>query len=200
MRSFALAVLLLFLIASTALSQVPDDKLIVPGQRIGKWTLDMTIDDLFRINGTGICTSPITSPAYVSPFIVCLWLSNPLNALTRDRKKVEVLAVTTAGMEAVARVFKTEKGIGTGSMSADVLAAYGNPTGTVQDNWSITMRPELLLVSRSSVWMSCMSFVLEQRPTSGGFQRQRRLRRQPQLRPQVRNRPPALPENRMAFV
>jgi hypothetical protein len=34
-----------------AIAQVADDRLIVPGQRIGSWTLDMTIADLLRTNG-----------------------------------------------------------------------------------------------------------------------------------------------------
>lgn len=68
----ALSIIALLLLASPAVSQVPDDKLIVAGQRIGKWTLEMTVDDLFRINGTGFCTSPIAAPAYVNPLIACL--------------------------------------------------------------------------------------------------------------------------------
>src|SRR3990170_4152679 len=47
----ALGVLILLLLAPPAVSQIPDDKLIVPGVRIGKWTLKMTINDLLRMNG-----------------------------------------------------------------------------------------------------------------------------------------------------
>ena len=43
--------LFLLLLVQPPLTQVPDDKLIVPGQRIGKWTLDMSIDDLLKMNG-----------------------------------------------------------------------------------------------------------------------------------------------------
>jgi hypothetical protein len=47
----AWVVLLLVALAVPGFAQAPDDKLIVPGQRIGKWTLEMTIDDLLRMNG-----------------------------------------------------------------------------------------------------------------------------------------------------
>jgi len=47
----ALGVLVLLLLAPPVVSQVPDDKLIVPGVRIGKWTLEMTIDTLRQMNG-----------------------------------------------------------------------------------------------------------------------------------------------------
>ncbi len=46
----ALAVLILLLLAPSVVSQVPDDKPIVPGVRIGKWTLEMTIDTLLQMN------------------------------------------------------------------------------------------------------------------------------------------------------
>lgn len=42
MRVLAVVGLVLFLLAQPAVSQVPDDKFVVPGVRIGKWTLDMT--------------------------------------------------------------------------------------------------------------------------------------------------------------
>jgi len=51
MKAMTVVVLFLLLLAPPAVSQVPDDKLIVPGQRIGKWTLEMTIDTVLQMNG-----------------------------------------------------------------------------------------------------------------------------------------------------
>ncbi len=51
MRGTACVLFLLVVLAAPGFAQAPDDKLIVSGQRIGKWTLEMTIDDLLRING-----------------------------------------------------------------------------------------------------------------------------------------------------
>ena len=51
MRTAILLLLTVLLLAPRAVAQAPDDKLIVPGVRIGKWTLKMTIPDLERMNG-----------------------------------------------------------------------------------------------------------------------------------------------------
>jgi hypothetical protein len=39
------------LAASPVLPLVPDDNLVIPGQRIGRWTLGMTLKDLGRVSG-----------------------------------------------------------------------------------------------------------------------------------------------------
>ena len=51
MKIGILLVLSLLLAVGPAAPQALDDALIVPGERIGKWTLQMTIDDLVRCNG-----------------------------------------------------------------------------------------------------------------------------------------------------
>ena len=131
MKLIWVLLLMLLLAASPAATQVPDDALIVPGLRIGKWSLDMTVDDLVRVNGQGDF-STLSHPAYVAGFTVIAWATSPLGALTKDRKKIEALSMT-------AGEFKTEKGIGVGSTRATMIAAYGtspvavavNPTTSV---------------------------------------------------------------------
>ena len=122
MKWIGLLLLLVLLGASHAIAQVPDDKLIVEGQRIGKWTLAMTIRDLVQMNG----------PATI--FILDLldivpphpqrhnW-GPPLNfaAITRDGQRVEFLLISSTD-------FKTEKGVGPGSNRIAVQSAYGPPT------------------------------------------------------------------------
>ena len=117
---------MLLLGASPAATQVPDDALIVPGLRIGKWSLDMTIDDLVRVNGQGD-VSTLTHPAYVAGLTVVAWRTIPVSAITKDRRKTEALSI--AGRE-----FRTEKGIGVESTRANIIAAYGNPRLTVAFN------------------------------------------------------------------
>ncbi len=115
--------MMLFLVASPAATQVPDDTLIVPGLRIGRWTLEMTVDDLLRVNGQGGSAAP-SSPAYVGGLTVIAWPTNPLAVFTRDRRRVEALSIE-------AGAFRTDKGIGIGSSRANVIAAYGNSMATV---------------------------------------------------------------------
>jgi hypothetical protein len=110
------------LAASPAVSQVPDDKLIVPGQRIGKWTLEMTIRDLVQMNGpaTTIFT-PNLLDIVPPPLRRYDWEPLGFGALTRDGQRVEFFLVFSPA-------FKTEKGVGPGSNRVAVQSAYGTPT------------------------------------------------------------------------
>ncbi|MGH2375177.1 MAG: hypothetical protein ACRDIC_17120, partial [bacterium] len=49
-----LFLVLLMMQVPTVASPTPDDTLVMPGLRMGKWTLTMTIDDLVRMHGTPI--------------------------------------------------------------------------------------------------------------------------------------------------
>lgn len=117
-----MVIVLLLLLVSTAASQVPDDKLIVPGQRIGKWTLQMTIDDLVRMNGraSGI---PLSISDAAQPFREHCWVTEgaAFCANSADGRTVPWLRV--AGGE-----FRTEKGVAYRSPKAEVERAYGKPT------------------------------------------------------------------------
>jgi len=137
----ALGVLILLLLAPPAVSQIPDDKLIVPGVRIGKWTLKMTINDLLRMNGQrvggggGAAIQRASAKDFVSSdFWSHNWYHLGFSAITmgRDSQRVEVLV--TVGGE-----YKTAKGIAVKSASrGDVDQAYGKPTVVTQPlpNWS----------------------------------------------------------------
>ncbi len=122
---------MLFLAASPAASQVPDDALIMPGLRIGRWTLEMTLDDLVRVNGQGGAVA-LSHPAYAGGFTVVSWPTGPLAAFTKDRRRIEALSVE-------AGAFRTDKGVGIGSSRSNVVAAYGNSTATVAINPTTTV-------------------------------------------------------------
>lgn len=122
---FFLAVLL---VASPVGSQPPADNLIVPGVRVGKWTLQMTIADLERMNGHAsrrVVTAgqePYISSA--TDFSVYDW-SSGFAAVTYDGKHVEGLI---AGSHGIFVPYKTDKGIGLQSTRGAVLRVYGKPT------------------------------------------------------------------------
>lgn len=119
---------LLFVAPSTA-SQVPDDKLIVPGQRIGKWTLKMTTDDLVRMNGDRNRRSgPPIERGRASDFVSTdfwwhHWDNLGLHAVTdgRDGPRILLLIVTS-------KEYKMAKGIAVHSERKDVEREYGKPT------------------------------------------------------------------------
>ncbi len=135
MKRVAVALFLLLVFAASGYSQVPDDKLIVAGQRIGKWTLDMTIDDLLRMNGPRRgrdyrALQPLPNIDMVSPDVwEHHWDQLGIYALTVGRDSQEVIVLATEGE------YKDAKGIGPGVSSQQGLeAAYGKPTAvTVAD-------------------------------------------------------------------
>jgi hypothetical protein len=134
MRGVAVIVLVVLTLALPAASQVADDKLVVPGQRIGRWTLDMTINALVEMNG------PQNVPANVRGIGIPIdvmtkwfpdsreeiydhWWSNLLlSAATRGRDAQRVEYIYTRSGD-----FKTEKNIALGMTREDVEKAYGQP-------------------------------------------------------------------------
>ena len=120
--------LLILVAASQAASQVPDDRLIVPGMRIGKWTLEMAVEDLVRMNGPASMQefSPERT-VFANRFFVFTWRQPySLSAFSLDEKTV--VALTVAGQEA--------ESLGTrgkirpfSSTVEQVTATYGRPTG-----------------------------------------------------------------------
>lgn len=124
----AMLVLLAFLFAAgPAVSQIADDKLIVPGVRIGKWTLQMTVDDLVRMNGPAQTLSE-NDPDFVRRINEFHWQKPGLSltAITFDRQRVEVLLFNAIPIGAT--VYKTDQGIGFRSTRQEVLRLYGQPT------------------------------------------------------------------------
>jgi hypothetical protein len=130
MRDAAVIVLVVLTLALPATSQTPDDKLVVPGQRIGKWTLEMTIDDLLRLNGPrkgepgGVPTGLQRWPGRdaVQDVWEHQWSHLGIRAGTLGRDSQNVMYLGTEWD------FKCAKGIGV-DVSRDVLeTAYGKPT------------------------------------------------------------------------
>jgi hypothetical protein len=126
--------LCLLLLAQPAVSQVSDDKLIVPGVRVGKWALDMTISALVEMNGPeNVPPSATRSGTPVDLMsrwypdcredIWEHWWSNLFfSAATRGRESQRVEYIFTRSGD-----FKTEKNIALGLTREDVEKAYGKP-------------------------------------------------------------------------
>ena len=117
----ALSALVLFLLAPPVISQIPDDKLIVPGQRIGKWRLAMTVDQLVQMNGQ---SEPSHSRGQdLQPDInVLYWLDRiGLNVGTRDRRSIAFLLMIDSD-------YATKKRIRVGAHKKAIESAYGKPT------------------------------------------------------------------------
>lgn len=124
MKWIGLLVLLILLTATQAASQVPDDKLIVPGQRIGKWTLDMTMAELVQMNGPPESTPWTAGGADLADGIWRhTWYPHALRAFAQGPTEQRIVALV-----AMSTAYKTTKGVGPATSQKSVEAAYGKPT------------------------------------------------------------------------
>jgi len=121
-----LAVLLLLLVAAPASSQPPADTLIVPGVRIGKATLTMTVDALITMLGepkTWYEGFPGIRARTQPGVLVFDWIgTHGLRVATRDDR--EALAITTCGTQK----YQTATGLKYNAPWASLERAYGKPT------------------------------------------------------------------------
>ncbi len=182
MKGLNLLVLLLFLAPSPAASQVPDDKLIVPGQRIGKWTLDMTSDALRQVNGSENIApgSPGTPIERMRGWFADSngeiwwheWSNLYFSVATRgrDAQRVEYLFTWSGD-------FKTDKGVAPGMLRLAVENAHGQPTGVTRAGGGqvpgglrlIYDEIGLAAPSRAEMvrWKCCLSFIRRPPERSG---------------------------------
>jgi hypothetical protein len=116
------------LLATSGHSQVPDSRLVVPGQRIGAWTLQMTVDNLVAVLGrqTRIASGGQLGGDMQIDLRVYRWDNIGLLVYTRDGQSVLLMEVNQAPE------FVTEKGITFDTPRAEVEAAYGRPTKVSQ--------------------------------------------------------------------
>jgi hypothetical protein len=115
----------LFVMPVVAMAQSPDDKLIVPGVRIGSWRLDMTIEDLVKLNGPESGRALVQFPDMVRQFTFVRWPRLGMGVNTLDGRHVELLVLGIGGIP-IAQ--KTAEGIGFQSTAAGVVKIYGPPT------------------------------------------------------------------------
>jgi len=117
--------LALFVMPVVAMAQSPDDKLIVPGVRIGSWRMDMTIEDLVKLNGPESGRALVQFPDMVRQFTFVRWPRLGMGVNTLDGRHVELLVLGIGGIPIAHR---TAEGIGFQSTAADVVKVYGPPT------------------------------------------------------------------------
>jgi len=126
------------LIAAPAFSQGADDGFIVPGQRIGNWTLDMTVDDLLRMNGPRKAIGTVFGSwetvvrmqyrdVVSADFWIHRWDHLGLRALTLGPENQRIWSLGT--FEAV---YRTVRGVRRGATRGAVEGAYGKPTAITQ--------------------------------------------------------------------
>src|SRR2546428_13770699 len=107
-RRVGLAILFSLLLAGAPVAaQVTDDSLIVPGQRIGKWTLDMPVAQIRQLNGLEVTGG--RRPANIEDLLADLrlywWPAVGLMVATRDERQLLFIAISEFS------VYGTDKGI-----------------------------------------------------------------------------------------
>lgn len=111
---------LIALIALPVVAQTPQDKIAVPGIRVGRWDLNMSVQEFLRTNGPA-GPRPSVATQYVPRMTWYSWDHLGIGAGSHDRRKVEFVAVYAV------RDLTTERGVGMRSSRRAVLAAYGSP-------------------------------------------------------------------------
>lgn len=116
----AAGLLLLALTTLPVAAQTPQDKIAIPGSRVGRWDLNMSVQDFLRTNGPA-GPRPSVATQYVPRMTWYSWDHLGIGAASHDRRKVEFLAVYAV------RDLTTERGVGIRSSRRAVLAAHGSP-------------------------------------------------------------------------
>jgi hypothetical protein len=122
----AMLFLLISILAPAAVAQTtPDDKIIVPGVRIGKWTLQMTLDGLAKMNGPATVEKVVYTDYRSATFSFYSWSSLDFGVGTYEPGKVGWFAV---GFSYTVLPWRTQEGIGFQNHREDVLKIYGKPS------------------------------------------------------------------------
>lgn len=121
MNAALVSVLIVMIAAAPVGSQTSDERAVVPGARIGKWTLDMSVDEVLRINGAA-SVRPASVATLIPEAIWYSWDGHGFAVGTHDRKTIDYLAVYQG------REYQTLRGIGYRALRKDVVSAYGSPT------------------------------------------------------------------------
>lgn len=119
MRFLLVLLVVLLAGASPVAGQVADDKTVVPGVRIGRWTLMTPIPELLRMNGPS-SSRPSVASLLVSDATWYSWDSLGIAAGTHDRRSTAYLAVYDGDY--------APRGAGIRASRNAVLTAYGEPT------------------------------------------------------------------------
>ncbi len=124
--SFALLSLLL---VGDAFAQLPTERLIVPGQSIGAWSLEITIEELLRVHGRPYQRerADVVQPEIKPDLVLFIWPTSRgrFNAYTvGDSSRVELVEVGCG----TASGYMTETGVGCDASKETVERIYGKPT------------------------------------------------------------------------
>jgi len=128
MKGVTVALLLLVVLAAPALSQAPDDKLIVPDERIGRFTLTMTVAEVLGMLGPATRLSPsmFGDQSLENDLTPYIWDVVPLTIITRDEKVPLSIGIRRSND------YQTARGIRYMAKPEAVRDAYGAPTREVQ--------------------------------------------------------------------
>lgn len=123
--------LLVVLLQVNRAAETESENLIVPGQRIGRWTLAMTIDDLEKMKPPAQrINSGTTSGGYLPDHTVFEWPSTGIYAVLVQGTISQVYASSVK--------YHTERGIAVSSTREAVLREYGKPTAEFDTDYQGT--------------------------------------------------------------
>lgn len=129
MRAATLLLLMVLLVAPLATAEPGDDRLIVPGVRIGKWRPGMFVDELVRLHGKADGTFRFLKGAagdadFLREALEYRWEADDMAAFTFGRPLAVDLEVGRHNI----LPYRTTAHVGLQGTRADILGAYGKPT------------------------------------------------------------------------
>jgi len=133
-RGALLLLACLFLGTSPSTLGASDDQFIVPGVRVGRWTLAMTLDDLLRQHGYPVRQHVMAGlpPAAEAVFdhVIFRWDRVTVMATTfMGQKRVEFLQ--TGFLMPGGHRYRTDRQIGFLATRGEIMKTYGRPTAEV---------------------------------------------------------------------
>lgn len=111
---------LIALVALPIVAQTLLDKIAIPGSRVGRWDLNMSVQEFLRMNGPAGPRQSVATQ-YVPSMTWYSWDHLGFGMGSHDRRKVEFLAIFAV------RDLTTARGVGIRSSRQTVFGAYGSP-------------------------------------------------------------------------
>ncbi|MDR7475302.1 MAG: S1C family serine protease [Armatimonadota bacterium] len=111
----------------------PNDRVIVPGDRVGIVRIGDSLDEVIRTLGEVPTAAGSQRPGQPSGWIRYQWRNRVYAYVEKDKRVITEAGVWAPNSREIAQPpFRTSEGLGLGSTESQVVAAFGSPTRRLQ--------------------------------------------------------------------
>jgi len=123
---------------AAARTPAPNDRVIVPGERVGIVRIGDGLDEVIRVVGEVPTATGSQRPGQPSGWIRYQWRNRVYAFVEKDKRVITEAGVWAPNPGEIAQPpFRTQGGIGLGSTESQVVAAFGPPTRREQGTHSV---------------------------------------------------------------